>query len=167
MHVDRALARIGTRRGLGGNIERVLAANQAHRAAGGHGARNLDTNGLTGVGGGARNAGEEAIWFAVVAQLEQVACANRLGKPNERGPFRAADGIAHRLALRGCTARIEAHDLAYDLTAVVRALVAHHLIARGAKLVGAGEIAIEAALQLAGAPRLLLGSARMACEDVV
>ena len=76
-----------------------------------------------------------------MAKLQQVALAHGLKQLN------AGDGGA-ATAVVGLEAAAAQHR-AHDLAAVVGTLIAHHLVARGAVLIGVRKVAVKAALELA------------------
>ena len=83
-----------------------------------------------------------------MAKFQQVALAHGFKQLNasDGGAATAVVGLeATHIAVGRAAAQYRAHDLA----AVVGALVAHHLVARGAVLIGVRKVAVEAALELA------------------
>ncbi len=165
-HVHRALTGDLALEGGARTVDGGLAANHAHDAPGRHGARHLALDDAAGRGIGGRQTGEELVRVVGVAKLEQVARAHGLAKLDARDGGTAAAIVARE------SARVDARGLAFergahDLAAVVGALVAHHLVARGAVLVGMGEVAVEAALELALTCGALAGLGHAARKHVV
>ena len=131
------------------------------------GPRHLDLKRLPGASVAARKRGEKRVRVGIVAQLQQVTCTHG-GIERKRGNARRPlDLGAHALALRERLVRAEACDAPHDLAAVVRPLVAHHVVVRAPVLVGVGEIAIEAALELPRPHRSLLASRLAPGEHIV
>ena len=58
-------------------------------------------------------------------------------------------------------------DAAHELAAVVRALVAHELVARGSLEIRVGEVAVEGAFELALARGVLSGGGRTSRREVI
>ena len=101
-----------------------------------------------------------------MAKLEQIALVDWL-KEMDAGDGGASASIVWMQTPDIAACGAAGDDLANKLAAVVGALVAHHLIAGCAMLVFGGEVAIEAALELAGA-RLSLGFVGgAACKGVI
>ena len=101
-----------------------------------------------------------------MAKLQQVALAHGLKQLNagDGGAATAIVGLESAyIAVGQATAQHRAHNLA----AVVGALVAHHLVARGAILVGVRKVAIKAALELALAGGILILRGRNIGKHVI
>ena len=131
MHMHGALAGPGACGELAGLRHAVLAADDAHVAAGAHGAWQVERE-LGGSVGRARAGCRHIVVEVVgVANLEKVANSYGLGE--------VGDGL---LAL--CL-----DDAARILTAVVAALVAHEIVVMLAVQVTVGEVAVEGACQVA------------------
>ena len=83
-----------------------------------------------------------------MAKLQQVALVHGLKQLNagDGGAATAIVGLESAYIAVGQTA---AQHRAHDLAAVVGTLIAHHLVARGAVLIGVRKVAVEAALELA------------------
>ena len=164
-NVNGPFARDGTfKRRLCG-VERGLAADKAHAGSCGHGARGpaLDDGAGSGVLG--REAGEELVELVVVSELEQVALAHGLVQAQARP--RGAPAFVVGLEAARVSQRPASQHLANDLSAVVRALVAHHLVAGAPLLILGGKVAVKAALELAVARLGDLGRDGAPGEDVV
>ena len=83
-----------------------------------------------------------------MAKFQQVALAHGFKQLNA-GDGGAATAVVGLEATHIAVGRAAAQHRAHDLAAVVGALVAHHLVARGAVLIGVRKVAVEAALELA------------------
>ena len=90
-----------------------------------------------------------------MAKLQQVALAHGLKQLNA-GDGGAATAVVGLEAAHIAVGRAAAQHRAHDLAAVVGTLIAHHLIARGAVLIGVRKVAVEAALELALASGVLV-----------
>ena len=155
-YADRPLARHLTAERLGAAVVGGLAADEARGAALGHRARHLALNRAAGTHVHRDRRREKGVGVVLGPELEQIARPDRLAHAHGH---RAARGAA---VLAGVAVQVAAtippldlaagarNDLAHELAAVVGALVAHHLVTRGATQVGVGEVAVERARQ---APR--------------
>ena len=83
-----------------------------------------------------------------MAKFQQVALAHGLKQLNA-GDGGAATAVVGLEAAYIAVGRAAAQHRAHDLAAVVGTLIAHHLVARGAVLIGVRKVAVEAALELA------------------
>ena len=90
-----------------------------------------------------------------MAKLQQVALTHGLKQLNA-GDGGAATAVVGLEAAHIAVGRAAAQHRAHDLTAVVGTLIAHHLVARGAVLIGVRKVAVEAALELALAGGVLV-----------
>ena len=90
-----------------------------------------------------------------MAKLQQVALAHGLKQLNA-GDGGAATAVVGLEAAHIAVGRAAAQHRAHDLAAVVGALVAHHLVARGAVLISVRKVAVKAALELALASGVLV-----------
>ena len=147
-HINSAAAQhIALERGAGG-VDGTLAANHADAAALGHatGHATLDNIAGSGIIGG--NGGQELVKLVIVAKLQQVALAHGLKQLNA-GDGGAATAVVGLEAAHIAVGRAAAQHRAHDLAAVVGTLIAHHLVARGAVLIGVRKVAVKAALELA------------------
>ena len=147
-HIYGAAAQhIALERGAGG-VNGALTANHADAATLGHatGHAALDNIARGGIIGG--NGGQELVELIVVAKLQQVALAHGLKQLNA-GDGGAATAVVGLEAAHIAVSRAAAQHRAHDLAAVVGTLIAHHLVARGAVLIGVRKVAVEAALELA------------------
>ena len=147
-HINSAAAQhIALERGAGG-VDGTLAANHADAAALGHatGHATLDNIAGSGIIGG--NGGQELVKLVIVAKLQQVALAHGLKQLNA-GDGGAATAVVGLEAAHIAVGRAAAQHRAHDLSAVVGTLIAHHLVARGAVLIGVRKVAVKAALELA------------------
>ena len=90
-----------------------------------------------------------------MAKLQQIALAHGLKQLNagDGGAATTVVGFESAYVAVGQTA---AQYRAHNLAAVVGALVAHHLVARGAVLIGVRKVAVKAALELALASGVLV-----------
>ena len=90
-----------------------------------------------------------------MAKLQQVALAHGLKQLNagDGGAATAIVGLESAYIAVGQTA---AQHRAHNLAAVVGALVAHHLVARGTVLIGVRKVAVKATLELALASGVLV-----------
>ena len=138
---------IALERGAGG-VNGTLTANHADAAALRHAAGNatFDDVARGGIIGG--DGGQELVELIVVAKLQQVALAHGLKQLNA-GDGGAATAVVGLKAAHIAVGRAAAQHRAHDLAAVVGTLIAHHLVARGAVLIGVRKVAVEAALELA------------------
>ena len=132
---------------------RCLAADDPGRAAHRHRARHstLDRAARGNIAGNGRR--EKGIRVVVRTKLKQVAGTNGLVDAHDNGTAsallvlaRIAVEVAPSVPALELAARAR-EDLANELAAVVRALVAHHLVISGTAQVGIGEIAVESALE--------------------
>ena len=147
-HINSSAAQhIALERGTGG-VDGTLTANHADAAALGHAAGHaaLDNIARGGIIGG--NGGQELVKLVIVAKFQQVALAHGFKQLNA-GDGGAATAVVGLEATHIAVGRAAAQHRAHDLAAVVGALVAHHLVARGAVLIGVRKVAVEAALELA------------------
>ena len=147
-HIYGAAAQhVALERGAGG-VDGALAADDAHAAALGHAAGHAALDDVAGGGIIGGNGGQELVKLVVVAKLQQVALAHGLKQLNagDGGATTTIVGFEPAHVAVGQTA---AQHRAHDLAAVVGTLVAHHLVARGAVLIGVRKVAVEAALELA------------------
>ena len=147
-HINSSAAQhIALERGAGG-VDGTLTANHADAAALGHAAGHaaLDNIARGGIIGG--NGGQELVKLVIVAKFQQVALAHGFKQLNA-GDGGAATAVVGLEAAHIAVGRAAAQHRAHDLAAVVGALVAHHLVARGAVLIGVRKVAVEAALELA------------------
>ena len=164
--IDLAAAEhIALERGAGG-IDRRLAADHAHATALGHAARHTDLDHVAGRGVGGCDRGQEPVELIVVAELQQVALAHGLVE-FDRGDGGATATVVGLEAAHVAVGETTAADRAHELAAVVGALVAHHLVARRAVLVGVREVAVEAPLELTLAGCIVLRTQRAAGQGVV
>ena len=131
-----------------GGIDGALTANHADAAALGHAAGHAALNDVTGGGIIGGNGGQELVKLVIVAKLQQVAFAHGLKQLNA-GDGGAATAVVGLEAAHIAVGRAAAQHRAHDLAAVVGTLIAHHLVARGAVLIGVRKVAVEAALELA------------------
>ena len=138
-----------------GGVDGTLTANHADAAALGHatGHATLDNIAGSGIIGG--NGGQELVKLVIVAKFQQVALAHGLKQLNA-GDGGAATAVVGLEAAHIAVGRAAAQHRAHDLAAVVGTLIAHHLVARGAVLIGVRKVAVEAALELALAGGLLV-----------
>ena len=83
-----------------------------------------------------------------MAKLQQVALFHGLKQLNA-GDGGAATAVVGLEAAHISVGRAAAQHRAHDLAAVVGALVTHHLVTRGAVLVGVRKVTVKAALELA------------------
>ena len=131
-----------------GSVDGALASDYAHTAALGHAAGHATLDNVAGGGVLGGDGGQELVELIVVAKLQQVSLAHGLKQLNagDGGAATTVIGFepAH-IAVGQAATEYRAHDLA----AVVGALVAHHLVTRGAVLVGVRKVAVKAALELA------------------
>ena len=165
-HVYGAAAQhIALERGAGG-VNGALASNHAHAAALGHatGHATLDNIAGSGIIGG--NGGQELVKLVIVAKLQQVALAHGLKQLNA-GDGGAATAIVGLESAYIAVGQAAAQHRAHNLAAVVGALVAHHLVARGAILVGVRKVAVKAALELALAGGILILRGRNIGQHVI
>ena len=147
-HVNSSAAQhIALERGAGG-VDGALTANHADAAALGHAAGHAALNDVTGGGIIGGNGGQELVKLVIVAKLQQVAFAHGLKQLNA-GDGGAATAVVGLEAAHIAVGRAAAQHRAHDLAAVVGTLIAHHLVARGAVLIGVRKVAVEAALELA------------------
>ena len=102
----------------------------------------------------------------VVAKLQQVALAHGLKQLNT-GDGGTATAVVGLEAAHIAVGRAAAQHRAHDLAAVVGTLVAHHLVARGAVLIGVRKVAVEAALELALAGGFLVLGNGDPCQHVI
>ena len=147
-HINSSAAQhIALERGAGG-VDGTLTANHADAAALGHAAGHatFDDVARGGIIGG--NGGQELVELIVVAKLQQVALAHGLKQLNA-GDGGAATAVVGLEAAHIAVGRAAAQHRAHNLAAVVGTLVAHHLVARGAVLIGMRKVAVEAAFELA------------------
>ena len=147
-HVHRATAQhVALERGAGG-VDGALAANHADAASFGHAAGHAAFNDVArgGILGG--DGGQELVKLIIVAQLQQVALAHRLKQLNAGDGGAAATVVGFEAAYIA-VGQAAAQHRTHDLAAVVGTLVAHHLVARGAVLIGVRKVAVKAALELA------------------
>ena len=134
-------------RGAGG-VDGTLTANHADAAALGHAAGYATFDDFTGCGIIGGNGGQELVKLVIVAKLQQVALAHGLKQLNA-GDGGAATAVVGLEAAHIAVGRAAAQHRAHDLAAVVGTLIAHHLVARGAVLIGVRKVAVKAALELA------------------
>ena len=130
-------------------VDSALAADYADAASGRHGASDIAIDGFTGDGVGGGERCEKLVELVIMAKLEQIALVDWL-KEMDAGDGGASASIVWMQTPDIAACGAAGDDLANKLAAVVGALVAHHLIAGCAMLVFGGEVAIEAALELAG-----------------
>ena len=149
-----AAQHIALERGAGG-VDGALAADDAHAAALGHATGHAALNDVTGGGIIGGNGGQELVKLVIVAKLQQVAFAHGLKQLNA-GDGGAATAVVGLEAAHIAVGRAAAQHRAHDLAAVVGTLIAHHLVARGAVLIGVRKVAVEAALELALAGSFLV-----------
>ena len=90
-----------------------------------------------------------------MAKLQQVALAHGLKQLNA-GDGSAATAVVGFEPAHIAVGQTAAQHRAYDLAAVVGSLVTHHLVARGAVLIGVRKVAVKATLELALAGGLLV-----------
>ena len=165
-HVYGAAAQhIALERGAGG-VNGALASNHAHAAALGHatGHATLDNIAGSGIIGG--NGGQELVKLVIVAELQQVALAHGLKQLNA-GDGGAATAIVGLESAYIAVGQAAAQHRAHNLAAVVGALVAHHLVARGTVLVGVRKVAVKAALELSLAGGILILRGRNIGKHVI
>ena len=165
-HVNSSAAQhIALERGAGG-VNGALASNHAHAAALGHATGHAALDDVTGGGIIGGNGGQELVKLVIVAKLQQVAFAHGLKQLNagDGGAATAVVGLEAAYIAVGQTA---AKHRAHNLAAVVGALVAHHLVARGAILVGVRKVAVKAALELALAGGILILRGRNIGKHVI
>ena len=147
-HINSSAAQhIALERGAGG-VDGTLTANHADAAALGHAAGYATFDDFTGCGIIGGNGGQELVKLVIVAKLQQVALAHGLKQLNA-GDGSAATAVIGLETAHVAVGQAAAQHRAHDLAAVVGALVAHHLVARGAVLVGVCKVAVKAALELA------------------
>ena len=129
-------------------VDGALAANHTNTAALGHAAGHAALNDVArgGILGG--DGGQELVKLIIVAKLQQVALAHRLKQLNAGDGGAAATVVGFEAAYIA-VGQAAAQHRTHDLAAVVGTLVAHHLVARGAVLVGVRKVAVKAALELA------------------
>ena len=147
-HINSSAAQhIALERGAGG-VDGTLTANHADTAALGHAAGHatFDDVARGGIIGG--NGGQELVKLVIVTKLQQVALTHGLKQLNA-GDGGAATAVVGLEAAHIAVGRAAAQHRAHDLAAVVGTLIAHHLVARGAVLIGVRKVAVEAALELA------------------
>ena len=145
MNADHAFAGYVSLDGGTCGIKGRLAANKANDAACGHDTGSAHFDLLAGGGVCPGDCGEELLGFVVMAQFKKISLAHGLSEGDARN---ARTGAA---VVGGQTMRDDAfacNDAADNLSAVVGALVAHHTVIRDAMLVGACEVAVEAAFEL-------------------
>ena len=142
-----AVQHVALERGAGG-VNGTLAANHAHTTALGHAAGHAALNDVArgGILGG--DGGQELVEFVIVAKLQQVALAHGLKQLNA-GDGGAATAVIGLETAHVAVGQAAAQHRTHDLAAVVGTLVAHHLVARGAVLIGVRKVAVKAALELA------------------
>ena len=131
-----------------GGVDGALASNHAHAATLGHATGHAALDNIAGGGIIGGNGGQELVELIVVTKLQQVALAHGLKQLNA-GDGGAATAVVGLEAAHIAVGQAAAQHRAHDLAAVVGALVAHHLVARGAVLIGVRKVAVEAALELA------------------
>ena len=90
-----------------------------------------------------------------MAKLQQIALAHRLKQLNA-GDGGAATTVVGFESTHVAVGQTAAQYRAHNLAAVVGALVTHHLVARGAVLIGVRKVAVKAALELALASGVLV-----------
>ena len=147
-HINSSAAQhIALERGAGG-VDGTLTANHADAAALGHAAGYATFDDFTGCGIIGGNGGQELVKLVIVAKLQQVALAHGLKQLNT-GDGGAATAVVGLEAAHIAVGRAAAQHRAHDLAAVVGTLIAHHLVARGAVLIGVRKVAVKAALELA------------------
>ena len=147
-HINSSAAQhIALERGAGG-VDGTLTANHAHAAALGHAAGHAALDDVAGGGIIGGDGGQELVELIVVAKLQQVALAHGLKQLNA-GDGGAATAVVGLETAHIAVGRAAAQHRAHDLAAVVGALVAHHLVTRGAVLVGVRKVTVKAALELA------------------
>ena len=147
-HVHRATAQhVALERGAGG-VDGALAANHADAASFGHAAGHAAFNDVARGGIIGSDGGQELVELVIVAKLQQIALPHGF-KQLDAGDGGAATAVVGLKAAHIAVGRAAAQHRAHDLAAVVGALVAHHLVARGAVLVGVRKVAVKAALELA------------------
>ena len=154
-HINSSAAQhIALERGAGG-VDGTLTANHADAAALGHatGHATFDDVARGGIIGG--NGGQELVKLVIVAKFQQVALAHGLKQLNA-GDGGTATAVVGLEAAHIAVGRAAAQHRAHDLAAVVGTLIAHHLVARGAVLIGVRKVAVEAALELALAGSFLV-----------
>lgn len=134
-------------RGAGG-VDGTPTANHADAAALGHAAGYATFDDFTGCGIIGGNGGQELVKLVIVAKLQQVALAHG-SKQLNAGDGGAATAVVGLEAAHIAVGRAAAQHRAHDLAAVVGTLIAHHLVARGAVLIGVRKVAVKAALELA------------------
>ena len=101
-----------------------------------------------------------------MAKFQQVALAHGLKQLNA-GDGGAATTVVGLEPAHIAVGQAAAEYRAYDLAAVVGALVAHHLVARGAVLIGVRKVAVKAALELALAGGILILRGRNIGQHVI
>ena len=160
-----AAQHIALERGAGG-VNGALTSNHAHAAALGHAAGHaaLDDVARGGIIGG--DGGQELVELIVMAKLQQVALANGLKQLNA-GDGSAATAVVGLEPAHIAVGQTAAQHRAHDLAAVVGALVAHHLVARGTVLIGVRKVAVKAALELALAGGILILRGRNIGKHVI
>ena len=164
-HVHRPLAHHRALGHGGGRLQGLGAADHPHAAPRRHGAGDPGLHDLARPCVLRRRVGEEAVELIVMANLHQVALAHGLPQPDARDRHAVPPVLR---AARGTGAHgLGAQNLAHHLAAVVGALIAHHLVARAPVLVGAREVAVEGALELARAQVALVRRDRTSRQDVV
>ena len=147
-HINSSAAQhIALERGAGG-VDGTLTANHADAAALGHAAGHATFDDVARGGTIGGNGGQELVKLVIVAKLQQVALAHGLKQLNA-GDGGAATAVVGLEAAHIAVGRAAAQHRAHDLAAVVGTLIAHHLVARGAVLIGVRKVAVEAALELA------------------
>ena len=108
---------------------------------------------VSGIIGG--DGGQELVKLVIVAKLQQVALAHGLKQLNA-GDGSAPTAVVGLEPAHVAIGQTAAEHRAHNLTAVVGALVTHHLVARGAVLISVRKVAVEAALELALAGSFLV-----------
>ena len=153
-HVNGTFARIFQRRNLLSCHARCLGTNNAHRGASLHNARSANGDRLTGLNINRTKSGQELVRLIERPNFKQVILANGSvsNKVNVR-LFVAAElhtaTIEAALAFKSILKWVPSGNLTDDLSAVVGALIAHHLVACGAMQVRVSQTAVKRAFKQA------------------
>ena len=165
-HINSSAAQYITLKCGAGGVDGTLAANHADAAALGHAAGHAALDDVAGSGIIGGDGGQELVKLVIVAKLQQVALAHGFKQLNA-GDGGAATAVVGFEAAHIAVGRAAAQHRAHDLAAVVGTLIAHHLVARGAVLIGVRKVAVKAALELALAGGVLILRGRNIGQHIV
>ena len=153
-HVNGTFARILQRRNLLSCHTRCLRANNAHCGASLHNARSANGNCLTRLNVNRTKSGQELVRLIERPNFKQVILAN--GSVSNKVNIRLfvtaqlnTATIEATLALKSVLKWAPSGNLTNNLSAVVGALIAHHLVASGAMQVRVSQTAVKRALEQA------------------